>query len=261
MLHDQTIYIVILLLMANSLIGIDMKIAILSDIHGNYSALEAVFDSLNGYDIDRCVILGDMIDNCMHSNECVKMIKESDFDITAILGNHDYAALYNDFTRFSTERGIKSSMFTSRTLNNDSREYLQSLPRGFFEFISDGKRCLALHGSYEDPLWGKLTAESELIQYSGFDYVFTGHTHVPHFFERYFETDNPQTRNLKKTIFINPGSVGQPRNINPLAQYSIIDTTTEQIHMMKIPYNVEKEQNSFTDDLDPFYRERLKNGI
>ena len=65
----------------------------------------------------------------------------------------------------------------------------------------------------------------------------------------------------KKTVFINPGSVGQPRNLNPMAQYCILNTGTGQVDMRKVPYDIGKEQASYHGQVDDFYRERLESGV
>ena len=65
----------------------------------------------------------------------------------------------------------------------------------------------------------------------------------------------------KKTIFINPGSVGQPRNINPCAQFGILDTQTTEYTHVSVPYDFRSEQELYTDDVDVFYKDRLTLGI
>ena len=65
----------------------------------------------------------------------------------------------------------------------------------------------------------------------------------------------------KKTVFINPGSVGQPRNHNPYAQYGILDTQTQNYEHRSVRYDVDKEQALFDPRVDSFYKERLKKGI
>ncbi len=94
-----------------------------------------------------------------------------------------------------------------------------------------------------------------------YDYVFSGHSHMPHFIEIFYEADAPHRRNRKKTIFINPGSVGQPRNLNPMAQCVVLDTETEKVVYEKIPYDIEKEQASYHGQVDDFYKGRLEVGV
>ena len=68
-------------------------------------------------------------------------------------------------------------------------------------------------------------------------------------------------RNKKKTVFINPGSVGQPRNLNNKAQFAVLDTETEEIKFEKIVYDVADEQRHFDGAVDEFYKTRLKDGV
>ena len=63
------------------------------------------------------------------------------------------------------------------------------------------------------------------------------------------------------TVFINPGSVGQPRNHNPNAHFAIWDTDDESVELLTVKYDIESEIKKFTDDVDVFYKERIRKGI
>ena len=99
------------------------------------------------------------------------------------------------------------------------------------------------------------------IEYQDFDYVLSGHIHQPFKIDVFFKVDNPIMRNQKRTTFINPGSVGQPRNQNPYAQYVYINFKTGETHFNAVPYDIEAEQSLFPKEIDTFYSERLKFGI
>lgn len=129
------------------------------------------------------------------------------------------------------------------------------------EFRCDGKYCLAVHGSLEDCLWKSILPEQKLDIYSSYDYVFSGHSHRPHYFERFFPAEDSRRRNQKKTIFVNPGSVGQPRNLNPMAQAAVLDTEREEVVFLKAVYDIAKEQQAFDGQVDSFYSERLEYGV
>ena len=73
--------------------------------------------------------------------------------------------------------------------------------------------------------------------------------------------ENPLMRNNKKTVFINPGSVGQPRNHNPRAQYAILDTETGECQLLSAEYDIAYEQSLYQEEIDPFYKERLERGV
>ena len=132
---------------------------------------------------------------------------------------------------------------------------------GSCEFCIDGKKCLAIHGSLKDEYWKSISPKDDLEPYQKYDFVFSGHSHRPNMFEEYFKADDKERRNQKKTLFINPGSVGQPRNLVSMAQFVVFDTTTEECEFIKVGYDIEKEQSYFTNKVDEFYKTRLTYGV
>ena len=247
-----------------------MEIAILSDIHGNCSALESVLNDIKvNHKPDAIALLGDLIDYGMRSNEVISMIKNVHIPLVCnIWGNHEQAIIEEDYHRFSSERGVLSAKNTKKYLSVDSIAYLSSSMEksGRSDFEFDGKQFLALHGSLTDPLWKAILPycgnglDGGFDGYDGYDYVLSGHTHYAHAFDFFYKSDNPILRNKKKVVFINPGSVGQPRNHNPQAQYAILDTC-KGISLISVPYDFEYEQSLFTDEVDSFYKDRLANGV
>ena len=241
-----------------------MKLLILSDIHGNLNAMNEVLTYIKKIQIDGLALLGDFIDYCPHSNEVVKLISELKLPvICSIWGNHEDAILCDHYDRFSSPRGADSARYTKSTLDSNTLEYLNSImsKSGQQEFSIDGKKYLAVHGTIEDFYWGKFDVQKDLSAYSDYDVVLMGHSHRPVFYEAFFKCENPETRNQKKTIFINPGSVGQPRNLNPNSQFAIFDTETQECEFIKLRYNIKDEQKDFSDKVDPFYRTRLEAGV
>ena len=154
------------------------------------------------------------------------------------------------------------SEYTQAQLSTRSRNYIMGLNAGGLAEISvDGKRILLVHGNMDDPFWGKLTPESMGDAYQPYDIVLSGHTHRPHYWERYYPAPGSPYRGEKKTIFINPGSVGQPRNHNPMAQYAVLDTQTGEAVLAACPYHIREEQALYPPELPAFYQERLALGI
>lgn len=241
------------------------KYAILSDIHGNLQALKEVHRDLKCFPINGIILLGDLIDYGMESNEVVEYIQnELTYNIICnIWGNHERAIMLSDFRGFSSQRGVGSAKRTALLLNESSRKYLSAelVREGISEFELNGIRCLAVHGSIEDCYWKSILPENTHGDYSAYDVVFSGHSHYSHMFTKFYEADNPEMRNKHAVMFINPGSVGQPRNHHPEAQYSIFDSDTLSVNMRSVPYNVKKTMDLFGDDVDCFYRDRLKNGV
>ncbi len=241
-----------------------MRLLILSDIHGNQTALRAVLEYMDSINkIDACVLLGDIVDYGMHSNEVVRTVSAMKYPFLCnIRGNHEQSIIFEDYTSFSTERGKECAKYTHDVLTDQAWYYLKNvMSDGKAEFVVDGKRCLAVHGSLEDIYWKSIKPGKNLEEYKEYDYVFSGHSHLPHFMEVFYETDAPGFRNRKKTIFINPGSVGQPRNLNPMAQFALLDIKTEEVLLKKIYYDIGKEQEAYKGQVDEFYSKRLENGV
>ena len=243
-----------------------MIIAVLSDIHGNQAALKAVMNNIliQHPEVEAFVLLGDLIDYGPHSNEVIELITAIEIPIFCnIWGNHEQAVMTGEYSRFSSARGVACAKHTSDILDESARKYIDERMEhaGIQIFCIEEKKCMAVHGSLSDPYWKSITADDEISGYENYDYIFSGHSHLPHYFEKYYKADAPETRNRKKVIFINPGSVGQPRNINNKAQYVILDTNTENIQFVKVSYDILLEQRNFTNDVDEFYKERLERGI
>lgn len=242
-----------------------MKLLLLSDIHGNKKALEAVLKKAEEYPgIEACVLLGDIIDYGMHSNEVIEMVRRCPYPVVCSLyGNHEAAVMHQDYGRFSSARGRESAMYTRSILNDASWDYIrhEMTPSGMAVFECGGRNCLAVHGSLEDAYWKSIEFQKDMEAYGKFDYVFSGHSHIPHFVEKYTACGDARRRNKKKTVFLNPGSVGQPRNLNPMAQFAVLSVEEEKIWFEKAAYDIAGEQSSYGGQVDDFYRERLEWGI
>ena len=241
------------------------RYAILSDIHGNLFALKEVFDDLINQEIESIILLGDLIDYGMQSNESVEFIKEnlSSKIICNIWGNHERAILTKDFNHFSSARGVESAKFTDSVLSDVSREYLNDelVHDGKIEFDLDGKKVLAIHGSLNDYYWKAILPDNLNGDYIDFDIVLSGHSHYPHVFQKFYDFENPDMRNKKSVLFINPGSVGQPRNHNSNAQYAILDTDSMGVELRYVEYPKDKAMALYDGSIDDFYCKRLENGV
>lgn len=247
------------------MISRNKKLLILSDIHGNLEALRSTLSFIDAnYTACAVALPGDIIDYGQHSNEVIAEICKLPYTVVcSIRGNHEDAVIRDDYSRFSTERGRECARYTRSVLNRDSWRYITEAMSagGMAEFEIAGRRCLAVHGCLEDTYWKSIRKGTELSPYKAYDYVFSGHSHVPHFFEAFFDADAPALRNRKKTVFINPGSVGQPRNLTPMAQFAVLDPGTGEVEMVRVPYDVAKEQSAFLGQVDDFYRKRLEVGV
>jgi predicted phosphodiesterase len=248
-----------------------VKRAILSDIHGNLEALEAVLADVARQDVDSIYCLGDIVGYGPNPRECIDRVMA--FDLS-ILGNHDQGALY-DPEGFSS--GAERAIFWTRDqlemANGDPErtakrwQFLSELPRtyreGPFTFV---------HGSVRNPLSEyvfpedihnarKLERLFALIE----RYAFQGHTHVPGIFTEDGRFLSPGEINDRyplpgNKMMVNVGSVGQPRDGDPRACYVLL--SDQGIEYRRVPYAVEKtaEKIYAVGELDPFLGDRLKEG-
>lgn len=239
-----------------------MKIIVLSDIHANLSALKACHEHfVQKYDDVKIIILGDYVDYGPRPNETIELIKEMK-PYVVLCGNHEKALWSGENKRFSSSRGVLSVKQTKNMLSESSFQFIIDHQQAY-EVIEKGKkRILFVHGDMSDPFWGKMPIdEMQKEKYKEFDLVISGHTHIPHLVEIFYEDDNSEMRNKKKTTFLNPGSVGQPRNHCVDAQYLMIDIEKETFEYQKVSYDVASEQSFFSGLMNNFYRDRLEKGI
>jgi len=248
-----------------------VKRAIVSDIHANLEALEAVLADIAGESVDSIYCLGDIVGYGPNPRECIDRVLS--FDLS-ILGNHDQGALY-DPEGFSS--GAERAIFWTRDQlempNGDPEQmakrwqFLSELPRtvreGPFTFV---------HGSVRNPLSEYVFPEDvhnpkklERLFAMIDRYAFQGHTHVPGIFTedgRFLSPDEVGGRYpLPSTkIMVNVGSVGQPRDGDSRACYILL--TDDQIEFRRVAYPVEKtaEKIYAITELDPFLGDRLKEG-
>ena len=243
-----------------------MRLVLLSDIHANVTALQAVLKDIDSIgEFDAFALLGDFVNYGPRPNESIEISKQLPKPLLVNLwGNHEYSIFGGSLDRFATDRGRTVLKYTNTILTDESRDYLDKSMnhQGMEETEIDGKRILFVHGNIDDPYWGKFGIDKmNDDRYAKYDYVISGHSHVPHYVEHFFASDNAEFRNKKRTIFINPGSVGQPRNHNPYAQYGILDLKTNNYEHRCVWYDVEAEQKLFNDSVDSFYKTRLTLGI
>ena len=247
----------------------EKKYLVLSDIHGNVGAFNAVMRDCDGEDFEGIILLGDLIDYGMRSNEIVQKLKRLEVGdwkkkiIVNIWGNHEKLIIDKDLERLSSDRGRVMAEYTAGQLSDESIFYIQNNMNtaGRQEFEISGLKCLAVHGSLDDCYWKAIEPQNVRGNYVGYDMVFGGHSHYSHCFTHFYPIENPELRNKKAVIFINPGSVGQPRNHNPAAQYAILDTNTFSVSLIAVKYDVVSAMALYDDSVDSFYRTRLETGV
>ncbi len=222
-----------------------MRYLIISDIHANRPALEAVLKDADGFDMIWC--LGDLVGYGPDPNECVERVQ--DFEHVCLAGNHDWAALGRlSLDNFNLDARTASA-WTQGELTASARAYLESLPTR----IEQGNFLLA-HGSPREPIWEYLLdAGLAAVNFHYFSNPFclVGHTHIPMVFVLDEERDRcyPLVPSPHEPIplgayrmILNPGSVGQPRDGDPRASYAILDTDANTWELRRVSYPIEITQ-------------------
>jgi predicted phosphodiesterase len=219
-----------------------MRILIISDIHANLTAFEAVLaDAKNEWEYVWC--LGDVVGYGPDPNECVDRLRA--LPHLCLAGNHDWAALGRLDIRTFNPDARKAVDWTRATLTPENTAYLEALPTTFVI----GEYTLA-HGSPREPVWEYILEPLiAALNFSHFEtpYCLVGHTHQPIIYEQLNDSGETEavmpTYRQKRRLnghrqIINPGSVGQPRDANPDAAYAILDVETNIWEHRRIPYDI-----------------------
>lgn len=222
-----------------------MLLLIVSDIHGNLGAFEAVLADAGEFDM--IWSLGDIVGYGPRPNECIAKLNE--YDHLAIPGNHDWGVLGKlDLTGFNQD-AREANLWTRGELLPESRAYLEALP----QTIEQEGFSLA-HGSPRYPIWEYLFYPREATASFGHfetTVCLVGHTHVPRIF-RLTDPGRPcEVLRLpeEKAVqlddhryIINPGSVGQPRDRDPRAAYMLLDTQARVFQHRRVSYEIAETQ-------------------
>jgi diadenosine tetraphosphatase ApaH/serine/threonine PP2A family protein phosphatase len=227
-----------------------MRTALLSDVHGNRQAFEAVLAATAEQGVDAIWCLGDLVGYGADPNACVALARERCSIVLA--GNHDLAVT-GDLSLEEFSRGAAlAAHWTQSVIDDEHMEFLRSLsPRGEAEGVG------LYHASPRDPIWEYvlssmladlcLTAQPERISA-------VGHSHVALSFSRDQEAEASGTpREIGEIAdltsgewLINPGSVGQPRDGDPRAAWLELDTEAETARFHRVPYAIDSAAESIS---------------
>ncbi len=225
-----------------------MRYAVISDIHSNIEALDAVLQTIAGLGVDKIVCCGDLVGYYASPNECIETLMQR--DIPCIAGNHDLAAAgIRELDGWEVAK--KAIAWTRQQLSPQNTEILKNLPS---TLIID-ERFLLFHGALhprQNPEDLHLFHEQDVIRTmealtthpSGMRLAFFGHTHRA---LSYCYRDRRLTRSFKSNAvldndgyyLVNPGSVGQPRDGNSAASFVVFDSENQSLQFHRIPYDVE----------------------
>jgi len=210
-----------------------MKYAIISDIHANLEALKKAMTIIEEKHVDEIICLGDVVGYGANPNECVDLVKR--VCSTVVLGNHDEAALDpagpHDFNPIAQ----KAIEWTARQLTNGSRSFLSTVP-----MIEKKETILLVHSSPHSPeLWDYIvTPDDAIAALHSFEekICFIGHTHIPGIFS---PVGRAKSISTNEQHLVNVGSIGQPRDGNPMLAFGVFDSTTWEYELLRSEYDIQ----------------------
>jgi diadenosine tetraphosphatase ApaH/serine/threonine PP2A family protein phosphatase len=244
-----------------------VRVAVISDVHANLYALEAVLGEIDREPPDAIWCLGDTVGYGPRPNECCELVRER-ADLI-LVGNHDLLALGSaevDVAEFNPE-AAEASLWTAKQLSGESRTFLEAL-----EPTAERDGVQLFHGSPRDPVWEYVLTEVaalDALARTEAPLVLVGHTHVatalrledgrleggvaPADFEAGLDSGR---------WLLNPGSVGQPRDANADAAFLELDLAAKRARFRRVAYPVERTQEEIRErGLPDSLAERLAHGV
>jgi putative phosphoesterase len=236
-----------------------MKAAVLSDIHANLHALQAVFDDVDRIRPDVLVCLGDLVGYGAHPNEVVDLIRNR--AIPTVMGNFDEGVGFDLddcgclYPNPEDDRWARQSLLWTRQRTTPERKnYLCTLPLQIRQAVA-GHHLMFVHGSprrnneylYEDRPEATFQSVAKL---ASCDILFLGHTHLPY------------QKQVGRTMFVNTGSVGKPKDGDPRAGYVVVELSrSPRIEFRRVSYDVAAAARAVREaGLPAHFADRLETG-
>ncbi len=241
-----------------------MKWAILSDVHGNQEALQAVIEDLRREGAERIAYLGDAVGYGANPNECLRLLRE--LAELMVAGNHDYGAVDLTDVSYFNSAAKAAVLWTGRQLSEESRDFLCRL-----HLFHQVENITFVHATPHEPdRWNYIFTVPEAEE--GFramdgELAFIGHSHSPLILaqkegKRIIATERYEVI-LQGGVryIINVGSVGQPRDGNPQSAYGLYDEHSRKYTLRRVSYDIETAQKKIIRaGLPPSLARRLSRG-
>lgn len=250
-----------------------MRYLIISDIHANWEALQAVRAHIRRKRIDKIVFLGDAVGYGASPNQVVSWLRSLGETLYAVRGNHDRVCSGLDSAEYFNRYARQAATWTLEHLEDRNLEFLKSFPEGPLEFTDWAALC---HGSSVDEDAYVFSAYDAQLAFAGLEHhvIFFGHTHVPSLFilrdENGQQTLKVQLLTGRRLVLdlepecrylINPGSVGQPRDRDPRAAYAILDGDQRRMYFYRVAYRASAARRRIVGaGLPPVLADRLLYG-
>ena len=241
------------------------KVLVISDVHANITALEAVLADAG--EVDEVWCLGDIAGYGSDPNECIERIRALP-KLNCMMGNHDFAAIGDMALEVFNSDARKALLWQRKMLTEANMAFLRTLAQ-------TPKVCGSItlvHGSPRDPIWEYIM--NTLVARINLDFFETlwclvGHSHFQAVFQYHAETDEMTIQvpapsvsyELAERAILNPGSVGQPRDRDPRAAYAIFTPNAKTWEPRRVEYDIKAVQKRILDaGLPPRHAERLAGG-
>lgn len=194
-------------------------IAVISDIHGNFPALQAVMAEIEMSGCERTISLGDVAGYYCEVNECIDLLKEK--GVINVMGNHDYYIVTNQPCPRSRSANLCLD-YQRRHITSRNIEWLKNSARRV-----DSDKGSFVHGGWKDTLDEYVTnVREDYFEGEKARFFFSGHTHIQ------------SLESLGEICHCNPGSVGQPRDNNPKAAFALFDG--EKAYLRRVDYDIDR---------------------
>jgi len=223
-------------------------VAVIADIHANLIALEAVLEDIDSLGIERIICAGDIVGYYPFPNETVDLMRKR--NVTAIKGDNDLA-VERLTTRGMNRLAAECAKWTWERITARNVDYLRGL-RSKLDLSLDELSISIFHGSPRDPdeYLYEIDVTEDLLEMTGSHIVITAHTHIP-FIKRF-----------EKGLVLNPGSVGQPRDRDSRACYSLLDSKTGNASIRRRKFDIQAVREKVKEEgLPIFLGERLEYGL
>jgi diadenosine tetraphosphatase ApaH/serine/threonine PP2A family protein phosphatase len=241
-----------------------VRVALLSDVHANLVALEAVLAALASEPPEQIWVTGDTVGYGAEPSAVLALLRER--GALLLLGNHDRAVATGEGLDLFNDSAAVAARMHAKWMTNEERDLLAGLPP-----VKTVERFTLCHGSLRDPMWEYVTsvpAATASLAKAKTPFACHGHTHLPAIF-----TDEPgglraarprpdRAYELGAKCLLNPGSVGQPRDGDPRAAYAVVDTTAATVTFRRVEYDVREEQKRIrARGLPEIFADRLAVGV
>lgn len=226
-----------------------MRVAVISDVHANFHALEAVLEQIDAEQPDAIWCLGDVVGYGPLPNECCDVVRER-CDL-CLVGNHDLVALGRISVSDFNDEAAAAATWTSEVLSAESRAFLEGL-----EPSATVANVDLFHASARDPVWEYVLTEAAAeatLELAAAPFVLVGHSHVALALTQLDDgvagglAPGGTDVRLEGRWLLNPGSVGQPRDGDPRAAWLLLDLDEMFAAFQRVPYSIEQTQNEMRE--------------